>query len=129
MRSDGSNQERITTTQGSYLAWSPDRSKIAFAYQDDIWVMNPDGTGQHPLTADNDTRDYGPAWSPDGSRIAYWGRVGIGAGDIYVMNSSGTNQKPLTDAVIPTPVPHRRPMAKPSPSTATAVTATTKSSS
>ena len=61
--------------------------------------MNPDGTGQHPLTADNDTRDYGPAWSPDGSRIAYWGRVGIGAGDIYVMNSSGTNQKPLTDAV------------------------------
>ena len=32
--------------------------------------MNADGTGQAPLTA-NTVADGNPAWSPDGTRIAF----------------------------------------------------------
>ena len=36
-----------------------------------IYVMNPDGSGQTRLT-DDPAQDRDPAWSPDGERIAFW---------------------------------------------------------
>jgi dipeptidyl aminopeptidase/acylaminoacyl peptidase len=36
----------------------------------DIWVMNPDGTGQVRLTTDPVTDDFA-SWSPGGNRIAF----------------------------------------------------------
>src|SRR3954469_3700262 len=48
--------------------------KIAFDSNRDgneeIYVMNPDGTGQTRLTNDP-AGDFGPAWSPDGTKIAF----------------------------------------------------------
>jgi hypothetical protein len=44
--------------------------KIAFVRSNDIWTMNPDGTDQVNLTHDA-TSELGPAWSPDGTRIAF----------------------------------------------------------
>jgi TolB protein len=56
-----------------------------------IYVMNPDGSRQRPLTPlttapNNDTQ---PTWSPDGSRILFKRR------GIFVMNADGTNPHPL----------------------------------
>jgi Tol biopolymer transport system component len=62
----------------------------------DIWVMNADGTGLQQLTT---TRggDRIPAWSPDGSQIAFM-KASFNP-DLYVMNANGTNARRLTDAV------------------------------
>ena len=62
----------------------------------DIWVMNADGTGLQQLTT---TRggDRIPAWSPDGTQIAFM-KASYNP-DLYVMNANGTNVRRLTDAV------------------------------
>jgi dipeptidyl aminopeptidase/acylaminoacyl peptidase len=70
--------------------------KIAFDTNRDgneeIYVMNPDGTGQTRLTSDG-ASDFGPAWSPDGTKIAF--NKGF---DIFVMNADGSTQTRLTSA-------------------------------
>lgn len=50
--------------------------------------MNADGTGQTRLT-NSPGGDTSPAWSPDGSRIAF-DSDRTGNFDIYVMNAEGT---------------------------------------
>ena len=57
----------------------------------EIYVMNADGTGQTNLTRESQTEDHGPAWSPDGTKIAF-----SSEGDIYVMNADGSAQTRLT---------------------------------
>jgi len=54
--------------------WSPDGSRIAFSASDgrdqDIYIINSDGTGLTRLTSD-EARDKHPDWSPDGTAIAF----------------------------------------------------------
>ena len=64
----------------------------------DIWVMDADGTNQTNLTDTPDTNEGQPAWSSDGTRIAFTSdrdEVG-GFSDIWVMNADGSNQTNLT---------------------------------
>ena len=62
----------------------------------DIYAMNSDGSGQVNLT-NNEADDYLPAWSPDGTKIAFV-RYSSGPGaEIYVMNADGTGQVDLTN--------------------------------
>jgi Tol biopolymer transport system component len=69
----------------------------------DLWVMDADGTNQTNLTNTPDTNEGQPAWSPDGTKIAFTGPGDLnedGSGrldDIYVMDADGTNQTNLTD--------------------------------
>ena len=56
--------------------------------------MNTDGTGQTPLS-NNPEDDAEPAWSPDGTLIAFQS-FRIGNSDIYVMNADGSNEVRLT---------------------------------
>jgi TolB protein len=81
---------------------SPDGKKIVFeislagVYQ--LFVMNPDGSGQVQITQDAANHDT-PAWSPDGRKIAYVSDRG-GHSAIYVMDvgdliSGTTGQKPV----------------------------------
>ena len=60
----------------------------------DIYVMNPDGSDLIQLTH-NETNDYFPVWSPDGSQIAFYS-IRDGNRQIYVMNADGSNQVRLT---------------------------------
>lgn len=55
--------------------------------------MNADASGLTQLTTDGN--NGAPAWSPDGSRIAFVS-VRDGNTEIYVMNANGTNQVRLT---------------------------------
>jgi TolB protein len=62
----------------------------------DIWLMNPDGTGQTQLTKNQ--LNTSARWSPDGTKIAFGkGPDGGFTSDIYVMNSDGTGVTNLTN--------------------------------
>lgn len=80
------------------VAPTSDMSEIAFAAWPDggIRAMRADGLGIRVLTGSKG--DWDPAWSPDGSRLAF-ARLPAhderGAG-IYVMNRDGTGLKRLT---------------------------------
>jgi hypothetical protein len=77
--------------------------RLAFVLTDggrtDIYTINSNGTVSTRLTT-NGASDEDPAWSPDGSKIAFaTNRDGIFR--IYVMNADGSNQRALTtDGVI-----------------------------
>jgi Tol biopolymer transport system component len=58
-----------------------------------ILVVNADGSGRTRLTT-NPSGDWLPAWSPDGTKIAY-----THSGAIHVMNSDGSDSRPLTNPV------------------------------
>lgn len=53
--------------------WSPDGTTIAFISDrdggDNLWVMNPDGSGAHRITREVDNALSSPAWTPDGQYL------------------------------------------------------------
>jgi TolB protein len=72
--------------------------KIAFARDGDIWVMNPDGGGQTNLTTA--ASDGSPAWSADGTKLAFV-RVPDGIHpQIFIMNADGSGQTRLTNNLV-----------------------------
>lgn len=109
VNSDGTDLRTLTSNTGglSQAAWSPDGSQIAFveAYGDAvsvhgaIWVMNADGTGARNLTGAVTSAGYNrsPAWSPDGSVIAFASSGGsFLTADLYIMARDGTGLSRLT---------------------------------
>ncbi|MBN2304233.1 MAG: protein kinase [Anaerolineae bacterium] len=62
----------------------------------DIYVMNVDGTNLHSITSMSGA-ERGPSWSPDGTKIAYYGAASPeGPFDIFITDLDGTNSHNLT---------------------------------
>src|SRR5947199_8315836 len=70
------------------------RDHIAFAYANDLWVANLDGSNVRRLTS-HPGIESGPRFSPDGSMIAFTGRYD-GNTDVYVVPTAGGVPKRLT---------------------------------
>jgi len=63
-------------------------------------VVNADGRGRRNLTKTPRQAEWSPAWSPDGTRIAYFSANEAG-GDIYVMKPDGSGKTNVTRAKAP----------------------------
>ncbi|NNE09659.1 MAG: hypothetical protein HKN20_13950 [Gemmatimonadetes bacterium] len=109
MNVDGSDARRLTNN-GAYEempAWSPDGARIAFcrelkdpsdsshAGNGEVFLMDADGSNERRLI-DREGFDSGPAWSPDGKRIAFHSTHSEGA-DVLIMDADGNGLETITE--------------------------------
>ena len=88
--------------------WSPDGSKIAFVssssyllpVNNEIYVVNSDGSDLIQLTKNGTANDLAPQWSPDGKKIVYQsdddGSGRQGESNIWIVDAEGTGQPMVT---------------------------------
>jgi len=114
MAADGTGATQLTGIAGAgsgagifdgFPDWSPNGRKVAFTRNTgtaaDLWVMNADGTGQVQVTGTGlpvgggGVSDAKPAWSPDGTLVAFVRGTGAAA-DIWIVTADGTTAKRLT---------------------------------
>jgi TolB protein len=105
--------------EGAYdPAWSPDGSRVAYVVRNkgkhDLWVMNADGTGAHPLTNSGSSR--APCWAPDGQHLAFISGE-TGHFDLWLLSvaapspapaTSGSSGGPAVSPGLPTAIPLTR---------------------
>jgi Tol biopolymer transport system component len=107
MNADGSEKRTLDVRGASESAWSPDGENIAYIADvgpdkdtwdnEEVFVMNPDGSGRTRLTDIPGNDHWPPAWSPDGTRIAFTSDGAGQDGDIQVINADGSGLTTLTD--------------------------------
>jgi uncharacterized repeat protein (TIGR01451 family) len=108
MNTDGTVQRALTAGGiSSYSGpdYSPGGGKIAFTGGFDAYVMNADGSDPRALTDTGDgTTDYEPAFSPDGSTIAFTTTRDSVPGKqnaVYTMGANGEGQTRFTSGTTP----------------------------
>ena len=108
---DGANPVRVTTTTTLNVApaWSPDNQVIAYTswrpstagnfgvFQDIILSYIQVGQRTTPANGSPDRQNYLPAWSPDGTRLAFTSNRD-GNPEIYVMNKDGSGLRRMTNS-------------------------------
>jgi Tol biopolymer transport system component len=106
---DGSGRRRLARRPITDPEWSPDGREIVFVRgenlstpqgNDDLWVRNVGTGAERRLTSTPPgTYEQAPAWSPDGSRIAFVRFTSDsqydGTSSIRVMNRDGSGERQL----------------------------------
>lgn len=105
MNADGSDARKIAE-RGRSPSFSPDGMSIVYSKAVRrsfpslaLFIINADGTQERRLSrlSYTPTEPMQPAWSPDGSRIAYTAQsIPGGAPQIWVMNADGTHARQVT---------------------------------
>jgi hypothetical protein len=97
----------VAISTSAHASFPGQNGKIAFVRSGDVWSMNPDGTGQvmlydTPSGGQSPREALHPAWSPDGSKIAFTILTYLVPEDIpfyegiWVMNADGSNPTRIT---------------------------------
>ena len=82
-------------------SWSPDGTKLAFARDDEIYVLNSEGNLQKLFTRKGDAKYINPNWSPDSKSIIFgevtkfWWRE-LKKCDLYTINTNGSDFKKIS---------------------------------
>lgn len=95
---DGTDQQQETlkvTDKIAFISSHPDGLSV-----DEVFIMDSDGSNVIRLTNDDLYEDDDPAFSPDGSKIAFSSRRGNR--DIYLINPDGSNLTNLTNSTLTT---------------------------
>jgi Tol biopolymer transport system component len=90
MNDDGTSLTRVGA--GSQPAWSPDHSKIAFAANNTVFVMNADGSGAKQVGI---ALDRFPSFTADGAKVVFAHENAKGDMDVFTVDVDGTNRQLL----------------------------------
>jgi Tol biopolymer transport system component len=100
INADGTNERQLRTNvaQSVRPAWSPDGSKIVFGRDtrsgdENLYVVNSDGSGERKLTATPIDDDVPARWSPDGKLVAFVGLTKKFVDETFVVRPDGTKLK------------------------------------
>ena len=66
-----------------------------------IFLVRPDGTGDHQLLPDLDGRQMHPAWSPDGHELAFIHENPDGTKELWVVEADGTKARQVATCKVP----------------------------
>jgi uncharacterized protein YjdB len=95
---DGSGLRVLGICIESAPRWSPDGTRIAYAYAGTLYTVRADGADVRSITGPSN--NLSGSWSPDGSRFLFSAKPSGDANhSLFVMNIDGTNLQRLTTAV------------------------------
>jgi len=88
--------------EGSNPRWSPDGKKIVFEHDNEIWIIDANGTSLIQLTNSANIMEKLPSFSPQGDKIVYTsneGKDGKPSADwnIWTMDADGASKMQITE--------------------------------